>query len=458
MAETRYPYTKSPRNEGQLTTEITALALPGFLGLAGSGTTVECLFADALSAPNEVILASAVVAHVPTGTDEYDSRFRTNYIVVRALNYFPTPVAGVITLADDTCYEINGTIDIGANRIECGTRNILKGVDRSNDKIISTTTGALITCDSTTVAKSIVTLESMTLQCTTGSLFAITGTLTNPQNLVVLSCTVTGFLSLGTLATCNAIVWRNSTIGGPITTGGFTITGTGSAASFFLARDCSLRGCAGTMFAFGTSVWGVIQFGRNIVTTAGGETFLSGTTGGANVTGAGKLSENVFTGAGTFISTLTNADAGWTWNDNAGITNTGLSGSSITSGTVAIARIASGTPDGTKFVRDDGTLAVPAGGGGGGSPTYTAFTQDLGAARRSGTFDITGLSGLTADKPVAVMQSAAPIASKGDSRDEPEMDHISATGYVLDATTIRVYWHASAVVVGTYAFAYMVGA
>lgn len=31
----------------------------------------------------------------------------------------------------------------------------------------------------------------------------------------------------------------------------------------------------------------------------------------------------------------------------------------ITSGTLAIARVASGTPDGTKFVRDDGTLAVP---------------------------------------------------------------------------------------------------
>ena len=35
-------------------------------------------------------------------------------------------------------------------------------------------------------------------------------------------------------------------------------------------------------------------------------------------------------------------------------------------GILPIANIATGTPDGTKFVRDDGTLAVPAGGGGGG--------------------------------------------------------------------------------------------
>lgn len=34
-------------------------------------------------------------------------------------------------------------------------------------------------------------------------------------------------------------------------------------------------------------------------------------------------------------------------------------------GLIPMAQIATGTPDGTKFVRDDGTLATPAGGGGG---------------------------------------------------------------------------------------------
>lgn len=42
-----------------------------------------------------------------------------------------------------------------------------------------------------------------------------------------------------------------------------------------------------------------------------------------------------------------------------------LAASKITSGVFNIARLATGTPDGTKFVRDDGTLATPAGGGGG---------------------------------------------------------------------------------------------
>jgi hypothetical protein len=100
-----------------------------------------------------------------------------------------------------------------------------------------------------------------------------------------------------------------------------------------------------------------------------------------------------------------------------------------------------------------GDTGAPGGGGG----SYTNLAQDLGTARRSGTFDITGLSGLTADKPVNIFQSASPITSKGDARDEAEMDHISVTGYVLNTTSIRCYWQAPSVVVGTYEFEYAVG-
>lgn len=85
----------------------------------------------------------------------------------------------------------------------------------------------------------------------------------------------------------------------------------------------------------------------------------------------------------------------------------------------------------------------------------TDFTKDLGNAY-SGTFDITGLSGLTPGKNVTVVQTAQAIASKGNARDEFEMSDIQLTGYVVDAATIRVYWNADDIVVGTYAFAYAV--
>lgn len=89
---------------------------------------------------------------------------------------------------------------------------------------------------------------------------------------------------------------------------------------------------------------------------------------------------------------------------------------------------------------------------------WTAFTQDLGAAQSSGTFDITGLAGLTVGKYVDIQQTAASIASKGSAQDEGQFDAIEAWGIVLDAATIRAQWRATGVAVGTYAFAYLVSA
>jgi hypothetical protein len=40
----------------------------------------------------------------------------------------------------------------------------------------------------------------------------------------------------------------------------------------------------------------------------------------------------------------------------------GIAASAITSGVIPVARLATGTPNGTKYIRDDGTLAVPGGG------------------------------------------------------------------------------------------------
>jgi hypothetical protein len=99
-----------------------------------------------------------------------------------------------------------------------------------------------------------------------------------------------------------------------------------------------------------------------------------------------------------------------------------------------------------------------------GEPGFTAtqiiltdFTQDLGEAERSGTFNVTGLSGLTVGENVLVVQTKQAIASKGNATDEPEMDLIRATGIVISATTFAVSWLCESVVVGTYAFAYAFG-
>lgn len=78
-------------------------------------------------------------------------------------------------------------------------------------------------------------------------------------------------------------------------------------------------------------------------------------------------------------------------------------------------------------------------------------------ARLSGTFDITGLSGLTADKPVYIQQAAGPYANKGTRQDEAEMDGIDVSAYVVDGTTVRAYWTSATQVVGSFTFIYLIG-
>jgi hypothetical protein len=85
---------------------------------------------------------------------------------------------------------------------------------------------------------------------------------------------------------------------------------------------------------------------------------------------AGILSDETGSGASVFansptivtptIASFVNA----THNHQSAAGGGALDAAAVTSGVFAIGRLATGTPDGTKFVRDDGTLAVPAGGSG----------------------------------------------------------------------------------------------
>lgn len=106
-------------------------------------------------------------------------------------------------------------------------------------------------------------------------------------------------------------------------------------------------------------------------------------------------------------------------------------------GRLAMARIASGTPDGTKFVRDDGTLAVPAGTGGGGTgdvvgpaasttDNITTFGSATGKAIKDSGVAISSLAP-KAD-PVFTGDPKAPTAAASD-----DDTTIATTAHVKDA-------------------------
>ena len=70
---------------------------------------------------------------------------RVNYVTVKVKADFPTPAAGVITLVDNTVYCLNGSINIGTDRIELGIDNAIIGIDKFNDGILYTGSGTAIT-------------------------------------------------------------------------------------------------------------------------------------------------------------------------------------------------------------------------------------------------------------------------------------------------------------------------
>ena len=93
-----------------------------------------------------------------------------------------------------------------------------------------------------------------------------------------------------------------------------------------------------------------------------------------------------------------------------------------------------------------------------GKPIVNLVERDLGSLPRiSGTFDITGLSGLTPGNPVMIHQTAGAYTGKGTLSDEAELDVLKVSAFVFDASTIRAYWHSlTGMVAGNFKFCYFI--
>lgn len=94
--------------------------------------------------------------------------------------------------------------------------------------------------------------------------------------------------------------------------------------------------------------------------------------------------------------------------------------------------------------------------GSSGGASFITTEIDLGTKPKSnGSFTITS-SGLTTGKVVLINQAALAYTGKGTYTDEIEMDQITVSGNVVDATTINCNWGCNTLVAGNVKFNYLV--
>lgn len=240
---------------------------------------------------------------------------KTNKVTVLSVADFPAPVAGVITLADNVTYLINGNVDIGTNVIVFGIRNAIVGKDRLNDKLVSQTTGTMMTIDSTTVPKLSMTFNEVTLSCPNGTLINAIKT-----SISFVQVSFASVKTFGNTADCPSTSFRACGINN-ITTGGLTFTGTCGTLRVLVNV---ISNNAGTLLSLGTATFTMALIDANVITVNATQTFLSGTTLGANMTGEGVVSSNALLGAGTFVSGITAQDLNWFFVNNQKTVNTKL--------------------------------------------------------------------------------------------------------------------------------------
>jgi len=197
--------------------------------------------------------------------------------------------------------------------------------------------------DSSGTDKGALFLSTAAFRCVNGTIFNITSS-TLRNVFVIDDCNLTQCTNTGTVNNCLSFVMRNSAF---LTASASGVTFTGANANLSI-KDSQFRTVAGTCFDLGSATFTTLDISRNLIAPTTGETFLSGV-GAANVSIAGTIHNNIFSGLGTYVTGITASDTNWLWTANVGVTNT-------TTGTASASQ---GIPGFAGADGDEGMPGVP---------------------------------------------------------------------------------------------------
>lgn len=235
-------------------------------------------------------------------------------VFVTSKDDLPAAVAGVITLAANTTYQVVAGFSLGTDRIAWADGASLKGVESINLTLSYSGSGDMFTFVDTTARISYITLDAPS-----GRLYNWTDTTTKIgrfHDVTVLSCNKVGIFN----GTSGILRFTNHSPAS-ITTDGLEFTGNFRS---FLWEVSASTVAAGALFNLGTSTFDSFIASTTLATLNGSSNLISGATGSANINagGSGLIEVMRTSGTGTPLSGISVQDARWEFRSNDDIANT----------------------------------------------------------------------------------------------------------------------------------------
>jgi hypothetical protein len=302
-----------------------------------------------LHEPKGVAIATARQVYAADGGGGGDWIFTnpSSTVIIESASDFPTAVAGVRTLVANTTYHIVGSVSIDSDTLVLGTNVVLRGNNQSVDKIVTTSTGTLITATSTSFR-----FYKIGFTCLSGTFMAVSGS-SNSHSLreVSVSCDVFGTVAGNRLTD----MWRSRV---QCVTDGLTFSG---ACFRFIMDNATIdvTGGANTCVDFGVATFDNIRIHASSINNASGVNGLDIAAAGANLnTGAEAfLVLTDFLTSATAVTGFVRGDPNWTMQNNIGLANNRASaqGSILAS---ALTTTFSGTGGGNDVLVNFGTAFI----------------------------------------------------------------------------------------------------
>lgn len=232
---------------------------------------------------------------------------RNNFVLVKSLADFPAPAAGIITLDENTYYEINGVISLAGNSINLNNAS-LSGLDVYQDVIVA---GPGTTAFQGSTGGSI---KNITI---TGGGTAFNISTSAAQNMLFQNSIVANMTSVGTISGLG--LYFSNIVQFVENGGGITYNTIGN---LLLSNQAWLEGNGGSYETF-TGTFALIGKVSGFSTVGTGATGINVS---SNPTvGEGIILSTLFSGVGTYVNRYTTGTyAGFNFNKNWVINSPGI--------------------------------------------------------------------------------------------------------------------------------------